>query len=45
MENNNIKSLYLTLFILSVVNTVFSLLLITFSLGIFIDIAVLIIIL
>ena len=44
MENNNIKSLYLALFILSIVNTVFSALLITFSIGLFIDIAIFIII-
>ncbi|MCP1224406.1 hypothetical protein [Sebaldella sp. S0638] len=45
MENNNTKSLYLALFILSVVNAVFSTLFVTFSFGFFIDIAVFILIL
>ena len=43
-NNNSIKSLYLTLFVLTLINAVFSALFITFSFGSFIDIAIFIII-
>ena len=44
MENNNVKSLYLTLFILSIIETVFLILPILCLLAIFFDIAIFIII-
>ena len=43
-NNNNLKSLYLALFVLTLINAVFSTLFITFSLGAFLDIAIFIII-